>query len=271
MDDQKKRIKAANALEFLRNHPALNPEVMGDSLFDGAWFDMARCCKRGLSEGAKRGVNIYRGDKGWERFKKRFDREWEEDYGDRDWKNEEEYKTYRDTQFIDVSYKEKFGEPWRFDHVEYWYELTFFIFEGNPYNDEYIDFKKWMRYGGPEGGANTFEDMIIKAARDAKKAYGNFNIYKDFITPEEKKNNEEESMFIRDADGRINLNLKRNSNYAPVYNSLINLRWLEWFMETDYCKKNWTNYKPHDKLFKSLVKKIDRVPKKRAEILARYK
>ena len=257
--DQDKRIEAINALDFLRNHPAISPEVLGDSHFDGMWFYMAKCCKRGKSDACKRGVSIYRGEKGWRKFEDRFEEEYKDDTD-----------TLKGLQSIDVSYEEKYGEPWVFDHVEYWYETTFFVFDGNPYYDlkYHMDYKNWNRYAGPQGGANTYEDMLISCARKVKKELGNFSLYKDFTTDEEKANHKKHSGFnfkkIKSGKHKGFSRMLRNSDYVHVDNGLINLRWLKWFIETDYCKKNW------DYSIKELeqkVKKLDRIPEKRAELL----
>ena len=241
--------KAVNALAFLRNHPAINPEVMGDSIFDGMWFHMAKCCKRGYCYESRNMTTIWRSSKEASKFKAQF----EEEYKDDDCPKE--------LQSITVTYKERFGEAWKFDHVEYWYETTFFIYLGNPYGNfmDHMDYKKWGRYGGPMSGANTFEEMIIKCARSIKKAYGNFNLYDDFKTTEEINNHKATSAFR---------NLKSNKEHMEVNNGLLNLRWLKWFVETDYCKKNWDF---NEKEFRGYVKKLDRIPKKRAELIEKYK
>ena len=71
--DQKKRIRALNGLNFMKQHPAFATECFGDSLFDGAWLYMAKCCKRGLSEDCKRVLSVYKGDKGWKNVKNLFE------------------------------------------------------------------------------------------------------------------------------------------------------------------------------------------------------
>ena len=160
--DQNKRIESIKALEFLRAHPALNADVFGDSLFDGAWFHMEKCCKRGKSEYCKNaGITIYRHTKGWEKYKDQFEKEYKNDLD-----------TPKNLQSIDISYEKFYGEPWIFDHVEYWYETTFFVFMGNPYGNikKQFDYTKWDRYAGPRGNANTFEDMLIDCAEKVKKA-----------------------------------------------------------------------------------------------------
>jgi hypothetical protein len=252
--DQKKRIQALNALNFLRDHPAFCSQ-MGDSLFDGAWIHMAKCCKRNKSEDCRRTMTLYRDEKGASKFKDRFEKEYKADS-----------KTPKEFQSIYVSYKERYGEPWVFDHVEYWYETTFFIFTGDIYDEKATwDYKNWSRYGGPEGGALTFEDAIISQARGVKKAYGSFNTYKDFLTEAEKKNHKCNDMFLRKKDNDY-ICLDRNPEYLNVTDGMKNVRWLKWFMETDYCKKQW---KGTDE-FKDAVKKLDKIPASRKKLIKKY-
>ena len=277
--DQQKRVKAINALNFLRQHPALNHEVFGDSMFDGQWFHMAKCCKRGLSDNSRRMMTIYRDDKKtldairlrdieiWEKIQKRFNR----DNG-----NSEDKRL----QYVYATYQEIYGEPWAFDHVEYWYETTFFVYEGNPYDErECMDQKYWARYAGPEGGANTFEDALIGQAAKVKRIYGAFDKDRDFLTKAEKNNHKQQQMFLGDPflkekrkeitkDGLIPFRIEHNPEYLDVTSGMINLRWLAWFVETDYCKKNW-DY--HMKDFKKRLKDLDcKMPKARKILVEKY-
>lgn len=259
--EQVKRIKAANALVFLKGHPAFCADISGDSLFEGAWFSMIKCCKNSMSEASKMGVTIFRGDKGWTKYKDRF---------------EEEYKDELDEEFqsIEIPYEEKYGEPWKFDHMEYWCETSFLVYEGNPYSSikEHYDIKKWGRYSGPNSFANTFEDMLIDCAKKVKKCFGSFDEYKDFRLPEEIRNHKENEVFhmkpITKGKHKGCSEMIHNKEHVDIYSGLVNLRWLKWFIETDYCKKNW-GY--HMKDFKKHIKRLDKVPKKRLEILKKYK
>jgi len=261
--EQSKRVKAINALEFIKNHPAINTDTFGDSLFDGAWFNMDKVCKNGRSECCKKNVNIYRDEKGWEKYKDRF----EEEYKD----EPEEEKCF---QSIEIPYEEKYGEPWKFDHVEYWCETVFFVYDGNPYSGvkDHFDIKNWGRYSGPSVKANSFEDMVIKCAKQVKKCFGDFNAYNDFRLPEEIKNRKETDVFnmkpIKSGKYKGYTRMLSNKEHVDVYNGLVNLRWLKWFIETDYCKKNW-DYHMGD--FKKQIAKLDKVPKKRLELLKKYK
>lgn len=261
MDDQDIRIKAIKSLDFLRDHPGVNNDLLGDSLFDGLWFYMAKCCKRGKAESCKKSMQIYRGEKNWHKFKDRFDKEKESDED-------------TDFQHISVTYEEYYGEPWVFDHVEYWYETTFSVFQGDPFDDrQYMEYKNWGRYAGPEGGANTFEDMLIQCERKVRRAFGSFNhLDKRLYLPEELNNNKSNRMFslkkITSGKNKNGSELIREDEYVDVNDGLLNLRWLKWFVETDYCKKHWEYNMPE---FKNILKKLDNVPEKRMKILNRYK
>ena len=116
--------------------------------------------------------------------------------------------------------------------------------------------KKWDRYGGPEGGANSFEEMLIAVADDVKSAFGDFNFYDSFMTDAESKNHEDvEPMFfepVSDKPGYKSITF--NDEYVRIGQGLTNLRWLKWFMDTDYAKENWNSQLNG---WKVLVSKID--------------
>jgi hypothetical protein len=114
---------------------------------------MALCCKHGTSKYAgTEGIEVYKSDPNWKKYKEYFK---------------------DDNDEACVPYEVIHGEPWKADHMEYWYEICFMIFEGNPYDrDDLYKFEKWGRYSGPEGGANSFEEMLIKGGYDrVAKAY----------------------------------------------------------------------------------------------------
>jgi len=262
MNDQEKRIEAANALDFLRCHPAVASDSVGDSMFGGFWFYMAECCKHGVSKDAAGvTIHVYPDDKDAERFADQFAKEHGEDW---------RIKEYEHMYDIDVPYEEYYGEPWVFDHVEYWYETTFFVFIGNPYDNlaEY-DRKNWQGCVGPEGGANTWEDMIIDCAKSIKEAFGDFDNCDSFLTDAEKHNHEKENVCFFVDCGRDGLkSMKWNKNYIRIDEGLINLRWLKWFMATDYAKEHWED---NFKEWETFVAKIDKLePKERKDILSAY-
>jgi hypothetical protein len=251
----KKQIKAKNSLDFLREHPAFS-SVEGDSLFDGLWFSMQACCKHGNNEHAGRsGITVWGDNPKFKEYKDLF---------------KEEKGLSDKLQSVNVPYERYFGKPWKFDHMEYWYELTFFVFKGNPYIDkETWDFKNWDRYAGPEGGERSFEDMLIKIEQQVKKIYGDFNSNKDFLTEEEKTNNKIVDPFCRKK--KINKNYNEvtfNPRFISVSKGLINNRWVKWFMNTKYAKDNWG----HDfKEWQLQLKKIQTMePLIRKNILSKY-
>ncbi|MFA7219177.1 MAG: hypothetical protein WC119_01510 [Synergistaceae bacterium] len=252
--DQQNKIKAINSLNFLRQHPSLNPGISGNALFDGAWLYITKCCKRGIPENCKIAMSVYRGDEGWENVKSRFDKEYKDDK-----------ETPKNLQSVLATYKEIYKEPWKFDHVEYWYETTFYIYTGNPYNRlDCMDYKKWDGFAAPQGGSNTFEEAIISQVYKCKRALGSFDKDKDFLTEAEKRNHEEQEMFI---NGDLSY-IKRNPEYLEITSGIVNLRWLEWFIRTDYCNKKWTcSIKKFEKMINNLKKYM---PPQREELIKKY-
>jgi hypothetical protein len=233
MTNIKLQLKAKQAFDFLNDHPALNNPSSSVCVFGSSiWFYMARCCKHNLSDGCLYDVNVYRGTKGWEKYKDKFDKTFEKDKD-----------TPKLLQSIRVPYKEYYGEPWKFDHVEYWYETTFYAFLGNPYNrkEDYAS-ENWGGYCGPEGGANTFDEMLIKCAAAVKRKFGNFNSYYDMHTKEELANHKKNMPMLFKpikGDKRGCKLMVDNPKYKNVSQGEINLRWLKWYNQTDSCKKNW--------------------------------
>lgn len=251
------QIKAKEALEFLRNHPALNNEG-GDSLFDGAWFHMELCCKNGKSKLAgEDGIRIWKGEPNWEKYQEYFDEDLNKGLPD-------------ELHSADVPYAVFYGEPWAANHMEYWYEICFFVFEGDPYNNgDIYNHTKWGRYGGPEGGANSFEEMLIAAAEDVKKVFGDFNSYDSFMTAAEVKNHADvEPMIVDPVVEKTGYIMRFNDKHVDVSSGLLNLRWLKWFIATEYARENWK-----DKLsdWQVLLNKIDELePEERKRILSSF-
>jgi hypothetical protein len=245
------QIKATEALNFLRDHPALNNDG-GDSLFNGAWFHMALCCKHGTSKYAGTdGIEVYKSDPNWKKYKEYF-------------KDDDDEAC--------VPYEVIHGEPWKAHHMEYWYEICFMIFEGNPYDrDDTYKFEKWGRYGGPEGGANSFEEMLIKAATEVKEAFGDFNSYDSFLTKAVTNNHKNvipmthEPLKDKPEYGLCVF----NKDYVDIGQGLINLRWLKWFIATDYAKKNWEHSITKWQTYIDKIEKLESTERK--QILEKFK
>jgi hypothetical protein len=236
-DFERLQLKAREALNFLECHPAMNDNIWPVI----PWFSIQTVCKRGYCESAKRGVRVYRDSKDAPRFKKEFDEELKEF-------NEAEIKQQGALISIDVPYKKLFGEEWKFDHVEYWGELTFYMFSGKPTGKRWFDRANWQGYCGVEAGGRTFEEMIVKITEKFKKAYGDFD-KQDFLTKEEKENNKNKSPFDFKPfvkDGIRYSRMLSNKEYKHVNDAELNLRWQKWFKTTENYKKNWAS----DKLIK---------------------
>ena len=77
-------------------------------------------------------------------------------------------------------------------------------------------------------------------------------------TPEEIENHKKEQcFFFEDIDDEKNQGYSRlieNPNYIDVPYSIMNLRWLKWFSQTEYCKENWEN--EFDDLVKNKVSPV---------------
>ena len=233
-DFERLQLKARDALNFLEGHPAMSCIVI--DVMSSLWFSIQTVCKRGYSDYACKSVKVYKNSKEASRFKDRFDKELK-NY------NEEELKTQGPFVSIDVSYKELFGEEWAFDHVEYWGELSFYMFKGNPTDKNNIERKNWQSYCGVEAGGRTFEEMIVKITEKFKEAFGKFDKY-DFLTKEENENNKDKEPFIFKQVKREGSSLKystmvRNRKYKHVNDAGLNLRWQKWYKTTKHYKKNW--------------------------------
>ena len=233
-DFERLQLKARDALNFLERHPAMNGILSTPT--SAIWFSIQTVCKRGYSEDARNSVSVYRKSKDAARFKDRFEKEME-DY------NAEELKRWGSLISIDVSYKELFGEDWAFDHIEYWGELSFYMFQGRPTKKNNVDQKNWQACAGVEIGGRTYEEMVIKVVKEFKKNFGNFD-KEDFLTKEEKENNKRKMPFHFKPFKKEGSSLKYSTmvydkDYMHVNDAELNLRWQKWYKTTDHYRKNW--------------------------------
>ena len=229
--------QVVDALSFLENHPAIS-KFSGLSLFgNNFFFGISKCCKNNRWEDSRKEVTIYRTDENYLKYKELFDEE------ETKCKDEIEKKYCS----IDIPYQKMYGEPWVFDHLEYWAELTFHVYNGKTFssNDEYDD-KNWLGYCGFNVSSMvSFDDMVVHAAVKVKEIFGDFE-YERFplLTTEEVANHNNEHMFIHisaeeGADAEDLVTMKHNPNYIDVSDGKQNRRWLEWFVKTPYCRKEW--------------------------------
>jgi hypothetical protein len=110
--------------------------------------------------------------------------------------------------------------------------------------------------------------MLIQAAAEVKKAFGDFNSYDSFMTEAEARNQKSvEPMFFQAIDDKPGYKtVIFNKQYVHIGQGLTNLRWLKWFIGTDYAKTNWESSLQG---WQTLVDKIDGLePEERKQILA---
>lgn len=267
-DFENKKLEAIEAINFLKSHPAVSPEIFSANICEGIDFWMNPVCKNGYSDYVKHsGVSVYIDSQWGEKYKDLLIKRWEEDgIVDPDMQR---------FSSVDIPYEEIFGEPWTFDHVEYWWEITFFVFAGNPYDrTDLYEHKKWQRYAGcykgKEGASETFEDMIINAAKCVKEEYGDFGNWQDFYTPEEIKNHKEERPFgdfkpIGNGMSEVIF----NDRHVQIGRGLINLRWLKWYIDfktEPVILEDWGQDTLNE--WKSYISKIENLfPEERKKIL----
>ncbi len=227
-DFERLQLKARDAINFIDSHPAINNPYSTTN--ECLWYSIQTVCKRGYCEDAIRGVSVYNKGENAKRFKKQFETERKED--------EEFYKKYPSLMKIDVPYEELFGEPWRFDHISYWGELSINIYD--PTSKEEKERDRWQRWCGVEANGRTFEEMMVKLAKVLRKDYGNFG-YDSFMTEAELKNNKEEECFffkpVEDYRGLKGLTeMISNPKFIRVTEAEKNIRWQKWMK----YKKNKT-------------------------------
>jgi hypothetical protein len=233
-DTEKNRLKVIKALNFINDHPAfIGTDIFNfDNCF---WWHLVAVDKNGISETDK--ITVYRHSKHYNKYKHLFPKK----------SNSPEYVFDK----IDVPYKEVYGQDWKFDHCEYWFEISLKVYTGNdliktnnwhPKEKDYFNYTKyenWQSYAGSDGGANTFEEMILKLAKIIKRDYGNFDSH-DFDTTEEILNHKQIDPFIfHKKDEKGCSKMEFNKNYINISPATYNRRWLEWYVKTDHCKKNW--------------------------------
>jgi hypothetical protein len=233
------RQKAVWARAFMLSHPAL-----GDH-FDSRvwWWSVQKVCKRGISEESAGHMSLSYDAPGSDRFKAEFEEEYKDDLG-----------MLKDHPFmctINKTYEEIYGEPWVYDHVEYWWEMSFMVYQGGMERDskDWMSTEKWGAYGFEMGSAPTYEECLVNAAELVRKHLGDFKEY-DFETAEEKANHEGKMPFLFVPSDHIFHNkitgraeacseMKDNPEYIDVHSGMLNRRWLEWFVKTDYCREKW--------------------------------
>ena len=269
---EQKKLDAIEAWEFLSNHPAVNPGIFSNSVCDGLSYGMLAVCKNGFTDSvAEHGVQVYMDDPIWgEKYRTELEKEWAK----YDITSDEE----KQFTSVDIPYRELFGEPWKFDHVCFWWEMTFFVYEGDPYNlMETLDYKKWNRHAGGMSHRGehpkSFEEMIIEIAEHVKKEFGSFDLWEDFYTPQEIVNHElEVPWFSGEKTTQNTIPIIFNDKRVDVTHGLINLRWLKWYLENRNENKIINDWGPDTiaKWHKLILNSEVNMPKERKELLEKY-
>jgi len=234
------RKEAIKAKMFLVDHPAIKKDN------DVIYWSIQEVCKRGITELGP--IAVWNTSANRKKFPKEFSK----------YPKKDKYLC------IYKPYKEVYGEEWKFDHVEFWWETSISIFMGSveANNNEWADYTKWEHYAHGEGGALTIEQCLIDAAKFTKETLGDFGFY-SFITKAEEENNRKHPPFVLDNNGTkkeiINpftgkvvktVSMINNDKHISINSGMRNRRWLKWFMNTPYYKKHWGG----EKELKELVK-----------------
>lgn len=212
------QAKAVDALKFLNSHPALNYPI-NDGFFANQCFFNSKYSKYGEEEIGP--CIIHRDDPEFEKFKDRFE---------------------PDDTYIYVNHQEKYGEPWSFDHVRYYYDVSFFVFVGDLTSDkDNYDIHKWDRYSSVVGYEKTFEEMLINCAAKIKEFFGDYDDYQSLLTEDEKTNNNSKNpfQFIPSDTHEKCFSVIHNPDYFDVTQSMINRRWLRAVYKNEWFQKNW--------------------------------
>ena len=231
------QYEASKSLQFLDNHPALISNNM--SFLQNQIISMEPVSK--YNEGDMGPCCLRRSDPKFEEFKLRFD---------------------KDEDYIYVNHQELYGEPWKYDHMRYYYEASFCLYMGKMHKQYTYDpewYKNWHRYQGIHGYGSTFEEALTKCANEVKEYFGVFDNSDSLLTSKENNNHNRYSPFYFKRSKTIihnpisgkdekTVEMKHNKMYIDVTPEMINRRWLKWFAETPYCRKNWKN--EFDKLIK---------------------
>jgi hypothetical protein len=220
------RREAIKAKEFLSQHPAIGNAREYKLGSETLSWNSVESCKRGY--GILDPVTIIFTEKNYKKYKKDFDARYSSE------------RLLKDPEYCYLlkSYKEGFGEPWKFHHVIYSWDTPFYVYTGpvDRETNDWLNYKNWQAYCYKNGQAPTLEECYIQAANQVKKDLGNFNIFESFLTKEEKANHKTERMYnhrpTKSLEGKEDgsVLLEENAKHLKVHDGMINRRWLKWFI-----------------------------------------
>jgi hypothetical protein len=221
--------KARSVIYAIDNHPATGSPIK--QFLGSAVIDIMDLCSRGHVRPTDGKIEIRYTPENYVLYSKEFNKEFKE-------YSEKELKIYRKLTTIWIPYKKLYGEPWKFDHVEYWGELNFTIFRGKD-PKKWIKTSDWETYDGVYASGKTFEEMVVKLGKKYFRTFGKFS-EKDFLTEKEKSNHATTKAFLPSPRSRPGIYVTvRNPKYIEISPAEINLRWATWFANTPYGKKKW--------------------------------
>lgn len=217
------------ALEFLNNHPAINTESYSFFSSNIAWH-VDQMCKNKVSKmlyetPEKLCVILCKDEPNFELMKQK--------YGEPD-----------DKDYIYVPYREIYGCEWLYAKHQIYSNYSIFRYDKR-LHDRYCkellnpNYLAFMRYEMKSTIADTLEDLTIEIADEVKMNLGDFS-YDDFLTEAEKENHKNVPSFIFKPIEDGMSEMLSNDSYISVRDAELNLRWWDWFKNTDYCKNKYS-------------------------------
>lgn len=193
-------------LDFILNHPATQSSNL-DNTFDTMWWMLTEVCENGYCETDS--VCLYPCHPRFDEFKHLINIDGN----------------------VNILYSELFGKEWEFDHGEYWYELDIAIYTAKSdvdFSDNYSHIRRI------EGGAESWERMILEIASELRERFGDFNIDDDFFNKEEKDDKKKSDAYIAEmmdticADGKFEKPPPKTKIPSKV---VIKKRWQKWLKQ----------------------------------------
>jgi len=222
----KKAKEYIKAINFLQNHPGLS-----EFIYYNVEFYPYMICKNKVNDEFANGnpnIIIDSKDKKYSKLVKKFPPDEPND-------------------FIIVPYKDYYGYSWKFHKMEYFFGISFQIFNQTAFEKnkrhEYDYENYFQKYYGTSFNTDTIEDGYIKIAKWVKENLGDWSRY-DFYTPEEIKNHTNNTPFFsipynKKTNGKLYYKMESNSKWITVYDWQLNLRWAKWLKTTEYWRKTW--------------------------------
>ncbi len=229
-----------DSILFLNSHPALNRKPFEFFNDNFRWFtcdvDSYRNMKN-VDDNGNEFIEYFRYEPGFYKFYKYRNKPISSKYdvplNDNN-KNAEEYDS------IIVPYYVVYGKNWKYEKTTFDGIYNIVKFNGKMKNvnrrkNDKINVFEWFYFdGGNIDDKDTYEDLIIATAEEVKKKYGDVN-FGTFYTKDEKTKEKDRinNLTLRILEGSSEFQTIIYNHYSK------NLKWWEWFMETDFYKKEF--------------------------------